>query len=65
MKRAYERLLGKPSYTGKLWELIVDGEGGAREDSPHPARVLLCSGQADMGGLQDAFHPAPGGNLSH
>ena len=25
----------------------------------------LCSGQADMGGLPDAFHSVPGGHLSH
>lgn len=26
---------------------------------------LLCSGQADTGGLPDAFHLALGGHLSH
>jgi hypothetical protein len=26
---------------------------------------LLCSGQAEAGGLPDAFHSAPGGHLSN
>jgi hypothetical protein len=29
------------------------------------SQFFLCSGQADMGGLPDAFYSALGGHLSH
>jgi hypothetical protein len=41
------------------------GERGGREEVHVRPEFLLCSGQADMGGLPVAFHSAPGGHLSH
>ena len=36
-----------------------EGEGRIAHVWPE---FLLCSGQADLGGLPDAFHSDPGGN---
>jgi hypothetical protein len=56
---------GQDQVWKEMWELKrgLGEEGGGRI-----AHVLpdfhLCSGQADVGGLPDAFHSAPGGHLS-
>ena len=39
-----------------------EGEVGIAHTRPE---FLLCSGQADVGRLPDAFHSALGGHLSH
>ena len=39
-----------------------EGEGRIAHVQPE---FLLCSGQADAGGLPDTFHSALGGHLSH
>jgi hypothetical protein len=39
-----------------------DGGGGRERVRIWPE--FLCSGQADAGGLPDAFHAAPGGHLA-
>ena len=41
------------------------GEGGVGRIAHIWPEFLLCSGQADVGGLPDAFHSALGGHLSH
>ena len=38
------------------------GTGGRVRARDRPE--FLCSGQADTGGLPDAFHSAPGGHLA-
>jgi hypothetical protein len=48
-----------------VWELKRGlGERAGREDSPRLAEFHLYSGQADMGGLPNAFHSALGGHSS-
>jgi hypothetical protein len=42
------------------------GGGGVGGEIAHvQSEFLLCSGQADAGGLPDTFYLAPGGHLSH
>ena len=52
----YKTICGKEKGAGE------EGEGRIAHVWPE---FLLCSGQADMGGLPDTFHSAPGGHLSH
>jgi hypothetical protein len=40
------------------------GRRGRKKSLSRP-EFRLCSGQADAGGLSDAFHLALGGHLSH
>jgi hypothetical protein len=48
-----------------MWATKGVGEGGGKEKARIWPEFLLCSGQADAGGLPDAFHYTPGGHLSH
>ena len=47
-----------------MWGCGKRGRRGRERLRVQP-EFLLCSGQADMEGLPDAFHLAPGEHLSH
>ena len=51
-----------------MWTLETCGAVGiGKEEEGERARIppeFLCSGQADVGGLLDVFHSAPGGHLA-
>ena len=40
------------------------GRGRGERERAHLPPEFLCSGQAFVGGLVDAFHAAPGGHLA-
>jgi hypothetical protein len=56
-------MISADQHVGNLYGAVVIGEGGVGK-SACIRPEFQCSGKADMGGLQDIFHAAPGGHLA-